>query len=151
MGNPVNQETSAIEAELVAERIAEAVGKLLRRFHAELSDPGFLRSVASRSLGIVATVDEADCAYVLCRVPSIARKVLSPRETEVALLVREGLSNQGIAFQLGLSRHSVAAHLRNIYSKLSIDSRFELAVLALDLGTDDHRSAPQLPGVGGPD
>src|SRR5229473_3328063 len=49
-----------------------------------------------------------------------------------------GLSNREIASKLAISEETVKRHLSNIYSKLGVSSRLELAVLASEqrLGTD---------------
>ncbi|MCA9778923.1 MAG: response regulator transcription factor [Candidatus Eremiobacteraeota bacterium] len=52
---------------------------------------------------------------------------LSPREVEVAELVRQGRTNQDIAEALTLSVHTVKHHLKSIFSKLNLNSRTELA------------------------
>ena len=51
---------------------------------------------------------------------------LSPRETEVARLACEGLSNREIAVALFLSRKTVERHLSSAMRKLSVTSRWEL-------------------------
>jgi DNA-binding CsgD family transcriptional regulator/tetratricopeptide (TPR) repeat protein len=51
---------------------------------------------------------------------------LSPRETEVATLACEGLSNREIAVALFLSRKTVERHLSSAMRKLSVTSRWEL-------------------------
>ena len=42
-----------------------------------------------------------------------------------------GLTNKVIAEQLGLSPHTVDAHLKHIFTKLGIHSRVELTVRAV--------------------
>jgi len=66
--------------------------------------------------------------------PGIAQKVLdffqpkqiesplSERETEVLVLLAEGLSYKMIADRLGLSFHTVNTHTKNIYEKLHVAS-----------------------------
>jgi len=49
--------------------------------------------------------------------------VLTVREVEVLRLLAQGLTDAQIAEQLVLSLHTVHAHLRTIYSKLSVTSR----------------------------
>ena len=52
---------------------------------------------------------------------------LTHRQQEVADYARCGATTQEIADTLGLSRHTVKEHLRNIYARLGIGSRAELA------------------------
>jgi DNA-binding CsgD family transcriptional regulator len=52
---------------------------------------------------------------------------LTPAEQATSNLVAQGLSNQQVAEQMYLSAHTVAYHLRNVFRKLSISSRVELA------------------------
>lgn len=77
--------------------------------------------------------------------PPIARKVLehfnpatqktdnklTAREKEVVEWISEGLSNKVIADKLSVSLHTVKFHLRNIYSKLQINSKNELILKAI--------------------
>ncbi|HEY2518456.1 MAG TPA: helix-turn-helix transcriptional regulator [Polyangiaceae bacterium] len=51
---------------------------------------------------------------------------LSPREREVCERVARGDSNKHVAYDLGLSPSTVAAHLGNAMRKLDIHSRVEL-------------------------
>jgi predicted ATPase/DNA-binding CsgD family transcriptional regulator len=51
---------------------------------------------------------------------------LTPTETDVVRLVREGLSNNGIAARLLISRRTVQTHLTHVYAKLDLTSRVEL-------------------------
>ena len=52
---------------------------------------------------------------------------LTPREREIADLVADGRTNREVASQLVLSAKTIEAHLRNIYAKLGVRSRVELA------------------------
>lgn len=58
---------------------------------------------------------------------------LSEREKEVARVLLQGKSNKQIALELGISTRTVEFHLRNIYTKLGVESRTE-AVLKLAEG-----------------
>ncbi|NWF90699.1 MAG: response regulator transcription factor [Ignavibacteriaceae bacterium] len=48
---------------------------------------------------------------------------LTPREKELLQLVTSGLSRQQIADKLFISFHTVTTHLKNIYSKLHVNSK----------------------------
>ena len=54
---------------------------------------------------------------------------LSKRELTIAQLVHEGLSNRQIAEQLSISVKTVENHLTNIFRRLEISSRAQLATL----------------------
>lgn len=59
-----------------------------------------------------------------------ARVRLTARESTVAELVAEGLTNRQIADRLGLSVHTVATHLDRIRDKLGLRSRTRIALWA---------------------
>jgi DNA-binding CsgD family transcriptional regulator len=54
---------------------------------------------------------------------------LTQQELQVANLVRRGLSNRAVAAQLFLSPRTIDFHLRNVFTKLGLSSRSELAAL----------------------
>jgi DNA-binding CsgD family transcriptional regulator len=56
---------------------------------------------------------------------------LTAQEVQIARFVAEGLSNRDVAAQLFLSPRTIDFHLRNIFRKLEISSRIELARLDL--------------------
>lgn len=56
---------------------------------------------------------------------------LTPRETEISVLVAEALSNKEIAAMLGISEQTVKNHLVSIYLKLGISSRGHLMIHVL--------------------
>jgi DNA-binding CsgD family transcriptional regulator len=56
------------------------------------------------------------------------RHGLTRRETEVALLLAEGLSNDGLAERLFISPHTARRHTENVLAKLGLHSRKALAL-----------------------
>ncbi|MFO1293822.1 MAG: response regulator transcription factor [Rubrivivax sp.] len=59
---------------------------------------------------------------------------LTERETEVLLRVAKGYTLPEIGVQLGLSRHTIADYVKQIYRKLNVSSRAEAALEAQRLG-----------------
>jgi DNA-binding CsgD family transcriptional regulator len=65
------------------------------------------------------------------RDPSTLRQ-LTPQELQVARFVAQGLPTREVAAQLFLSPRTVDFHLRNVFAKLGISSRTQLAQFDLD-------------------
>jgi DNA-binding NarL/FixJ family response regulator len=57
---------------------------------------------------------------------------LTPRETEIAGKIAAGLSNKEVGRQFLISERTVKHHLTNIFTKMGVSSRLELAVLVHD-------------------
>jgi DNA-binding NarL/FixJ family response regulator len=53
---------------------------------------------------------------------------LTPREHEVATLAATGLQDKEIAYRLGIAHGTAKLHLHNVYAKLGIGSRVQLAL-----------------------
>lgn len=51
---------------------------------------------------------------------------LTKRESEVAVLVGQGLTNPEVAQRLNISKHTVKHYLTVIYQKLDIQCRYQL-------------------------
>lgn len=60
--------------------------------------------------------------------------VLTPREREVLVHLARGISIARIGLELGISRHTVGDHVKNIYRKLNITSRAQAALEARNMG-----------------
>jgi len=48
---------------------------------------------------------------------------LTPRETQIARLVADGLVNKEIATKLSISEWTVSTHMRRIFAKLGVETR----------------------------
>ena len=71
------------------------------------------------------------------------RDALTPQETHIARLAAEGHTNVQIGQELYLSRHTIEWHLKKVFHKLEISSRFELRD-ALAIEADDGPALPAL-------
>jgi two-component system, NarL family, nitrate/nitrite response regulator NarL len=58
------------------------------------------------------------------------RSLLSPRETELVQLVRQGMRNRDIAEQLGITEGTVKVYLHSVFEKTGVANRTELAIRA---------------------
>ena len=71
---------------------------------------------------------------------------LSERETQVADLVAQGLSNAEVAARLFVSPRTVTTHLERIYRRLGISSRAELTSIVRNQFGDTYTdTAPRSP------
>jgi DNA-binding CsgD family transcriptional regulator len=66
---------------------------------------------------------------------------LTPQELQVARLVAAGATNKQVAAQLYLSPRTIDFHLRNIFAKLGITSRFQLSAFRGDVEPGDVAGA----------
>ena len=76
-------------------------------------------------------------------VNSTGRSLLTPREEQVVALVADGLTNRGVASELGLSEHTIKKYLLRIFDKVGISSRVELVLYAMSHG--ENRAAEWMP------
>ncbi len=100
------------------ERLAAALDGILR------GEPPLSPAIAQRLLRAFNTPPAPD------REP----QTLTEREREVLVLVSKGCRLPELAQRLGISRHTVSDHLKNIYRKLKVNSRAEAALEAARLG-----------------
>jgi DNA-binding CsgD family transcriptional regulator len=111
-----------------------ATGQALRRAARRPEAIAYLRAARARlaQLGAVPAISACDqelaeCGVQIGRDPSPATLGLTTTELAVARLVAVGHSNRLAAAELYISIKGIEFHLRNIYAKLSIRSRRELA------------------------
>jgi DNA-binding CsgD family transcriptional regulator len=73
--------------------------------------------------------------YCALLVPTLGKPpTLSPREAEVLTWAARGKSNTAIGEILGISAHTVDAHLRRIYTKLGVFDRMSASLKGLGFG-----------------
>jgi DNA-binding CsgD family transcriptional regulator len=113
-----------------------AYGRLLRRAGRRTSAVSMLTTARERFAGLGAApyvercVGELSASGIRCaKTPETRpRSVgLTPQEGAVARLVAQGLTNREVAAQLVVSLNTIEYHLKNVYSKLGITSRSQLA------------------------
>jgi DNA-binding CsgD family transcriptional regulator len=120
-----------------------AYGEFLRRGRRRIDARAHLQSAldAFETLGAIAWAERARMELRASgqtarkRDPS-TRGQLTTQELQIAHFVAQGLSNREVAAQLFLSPRTIAFHLRNIFRKLGISSRTQLAGLALDAASE---------------
>ncbi|WP_053366455.1 response regulator [Bacillus sp. FJAT-27245] len=78
------------------------------------------RNLAGKLFGQFRGVEPADLATSL-----------TPREKEILLLVKEGLTNREIAERLSIAENTVKNHIKNLLEKLELDNRVQLAGYAV--------------------
>ncbi|MFQ5694926.1 MAG: response regulator [Terriglobia bacterium] len=59
------------------------------------------------------------------------KSLLTPREQQIVGLVTQGFRNKEIAAHLSIGEQTVKNHLQNIYDKLGVSDRLELALYAV--------------------
>ena len=119
--------TTAARAELRAQLPAsmEVVGEAATVFEARQSDfdaDGWLVAPDTKR----DDTDDADTDAPI--------EPLTPRETEVLVLLADGLSNKAIAARLGVSDQTVKFHVASICGKLAAGNRTEAVRRALRRG-----------------
>ncbi len=101
----------------------EALCKGIQCVHA-----GQIRADTSQLQWIFETLRDREPARI---VSAKGIPLLTKREEQIAQMVAEGLPNQEISSNLGVSLHTVKNHLFRIYAKLGISNRVELVLYAL--------------------
>ncbi|GAA4256387.1 LuxR family transcriptional regulator [Dactylosporangium darangshiense] len=114
-------------------RVLLAYGIWLRRVRQPAAARPMLRQAAGtfEALGIEpwaqAARRELRASGETLRRPTEVRERLTPQEMQIAQLAADGLSNRDIAARLFVSPRTISTHLYNVYPKLGVRSRAELA------------------------
>jgi DNA-binding CsgD family transcriptional regulator len=116
-----------------------AYGELLRRARRRVDARAHLQAALDTFEGLGAAPWAARARLELRASGQTARRrdpstllQLTPQELQVARFVARGLSTREVAAQLFLSPRTVDFHLRNVFAKLGISSRTQLAQVRLD-------------------
>ena len=112
---------------ILKEQPRELIAEQLQRI--SQGEPPLSPSIARRVIAHFAAA-----AQSLARKSTVPSVHLTDRETEVLLRVGKGFTLPEIATQLGLSRHTIADYVKQIYRKLNVSSRAEAALEAQRLG-----------------
>jgi predicted ATPase/DNA-binding CsgD family transcriptional regulator len=111
----------------------DAVAELCLRVAADLGKPVF-----DRALSEGAALDSADAVAWLRRArgqrkrPAHGWESLTPTEIEIVRQAAAGLTNPQIGERLFIARATVKAHLSNVYAKLDVRNRSQLAAEAAE-------------------
>jgi len=120
-------------------RVQLAYGEFLRRTNRRVDARTQLRSALQTFTDLGAQPLVVRAGQELRASGETARKrdpstllQLTPMEAKIAQLVSTGLSNKEVAAQCWVSPRTVAFHLRNVFAKVGVSSRGELARLDVD-------------------
>ena len=83
-------------------------------------------AAAAQGLPVVVDVEMEDARCLVIVARHASHSALSPREYEIAQMIRRGLPNKTIAANLGISSWTVSTHLRRMFVKLGVNSRAAL-------------------------
>lgn len=106
---------------------AGAVGYLLK----DIDPQDLLTGVRAAAQG-QSPLDPRVSRAALGLEPQPAGHGLTEREREVLRLLADGLSNAVIATRLGITEHTVKAHLRNAYDRIGVRDRTSAALWAAE-------------------
>ena len=119
--------------------LAQTLAFRARHLHRAQAGADQVREVADRARALADTLGLHRVHQVLDGLPSehgapSAPDGLTPRETEVLLLVGVGLSNRAIARKLVISQNTAANHVRSILAKTGCENRTQAAHYASSRG-----------------
>lgn len=119
--------TSFSDRERILDAIdAGAVGYLLK----DAAPDELLRGIRAAARGESPLSPKAAQTLLATRKERMEVRELSPRETDVLMLVAQGLANKQIAQRLGISEKTVKAHLVSVFQRIGVSDRTQAAVWA---------------------
>ena len=111
---------------ILKEQARELITEQLQRI--SQGEPPLSPSIARRVMAYFSAMKKPHVNTTLINVS------LTDRESEVLLRVAKGYTLPEIGVQLGLSRHTIADYVKQIYRKLNVSSRAEVALEAQRMG-----------------
>jgi len=90
--------------------------------------------IESRSISNVVQIVQQLAAANPQPVPSQSRFGLTARETQIISFITQGCMNRDIANSLSITEETVKRHLTNIFNKVGMSNRLELAIFAIEHG-----------------
>ena len=115
--------------EALAAMQAGARGVILKRFAVDHLMQA-VRSVATGNVWLPPALQ----TYMTDALRLMPRSALTPRQREIVRYVSLGLHNAEVGAKLFISEQTVKTHLNNIFSKLGVRDRVELALYAARMG-----------------
>ena len=100
----------------------------------DASPTELVAAIEAVAAGLVALDPQAVPRPSLAPSTASAAEPLTRREREILTLLADGLGNKVIAARLGISDHTVKAHVGAIFDKLHVGTRAEAVALGLRLG-----------------
>jgi DNA-binding NarL/FixJ family response regulator len=122
-----------IPKSMTSKDMLEAIGKIL---NGDVFVPDL--SVTSGTFHIRQGTEQGARATI--PPPALDKFQLTPRQREVLLLMCQGLSNKGIANQLGMAEGTVKIHVTAILKAMNAGNRTQAVIMAREagLGTNSH-------------
>jgi DNA-binding NarL/FixJ family response regulator len=114
---------------ILKEQPRELIAEQLQRI--SQGEPPLSPSIARRVIAYFNAKTKPHAVAPASTMPAVS---LTDRETEVLLRVAKGYTLPEIGVQLGLSRHTIADYVKQIYRKLNVSSRAEVALEAQRMG-----------------
>jgi len=134
-GTPILVLSQYVERQYATELLADGAGGVGYLLKDRVGDiPEFMDALRRVARGGTALDAEVVAQLMVPNRADDPLGTLTPREREVAALVARGLSNRAIALELVISEATAERHTGNVFAKLGLASRAQLAVWAVKHG-----------------
>lgn len=128
---PVIVLAAEVEDDALVAVIAAGVNAIVSKAGAELRLLEAIQTIKQGTLFIDSDLMDRAMALAKAEVKTSALDLLSPREREVAAQVALGRRNREIAAEVNVTEGTIKIYLHNIYRKLGIGTRTELATMIM--------------------